>query len=330
VGVGVASEIEDFLRQDVPRVYPELSGVPSVTIVHKDDHILNVYDQRISSFADAKLKKDNVRVLTGRVVLEAREGALVTRDNASGKEELLPFGLCIWTTGLGTEPFTRTLQRRLGQGPDRRAISVDQCLRVRGAKGIYAMGDCADVKEGPALADTGAELFERADVDGSGTIDGDEFQDLLAELQGSHPHVKPLLESGEVAALMERVAGSHGGAGLGRDEFQAAIERVDQRARSYPSTAQVASQQGAHLAKVLNGTALEEEPFKYKHLGSFVQLGGSQAAMQMPGDLVWTGFSTMALWYGAYFSEQVSWRNRWLVLGDWLRVRSFGRDNSRI
>jgi NADH:ubiquinone reductase (non-electrogenic) len=52
--------------------------------------------------------------------------------------------------------------------------------------------------------------------------------------------------------------------------------------------------------------------------------------MDMPGGNVWTGVSTMLLWYSAYFSEQVSWRNRWLVLWDWGRYKIFGRDNSRI
>jgi hypothetical protein len=39
----------------VPKLYPELKGLPSVTIVHSNDHILNVYDARISKFAEAGL-----------------------------------------------------------------------------------------------------------------------------------------------------------------------------------------------------------------------------------------------------------------------------------
>ena len=68
----------------------------------------------------------------------------------------------------------------------------------------------------------------------------------------------------------------------------------------------------------------------YRHMGYLSQVGGGVAVMDMPGGNVWTGVSTMLLWYGAYFSEQVSWRNRWLVLWDWGRYRIFGRDNSRI
>lgn len=118
---------------------------------------------------------------------------------------------------------------------------------------------------------------------------------------------------------------------------------VDARANSHPATAQVASQQGAYLARTCNASAGAplgvggngKSPcggagWKYRHMGYLLQLGGGVAVMDLPGDYVWTGVSTMLLWYGAYFSEQVSWRNRWLVLWDWGRYRIFGRDNSRI
>eukprot|EP00951_Prasinocladus_malaysianus_P031986 scaffold309246_cov40-Prasinocladus_malaysianus.AAC.1 len=285
IGVAVASEIEDFLNQDIPQVYPELQGLPTVTIIHAADHILNVYDERISSFAEKKLRKDKVEVLTGRDVLEVRPGRLLTKDrrNENQQVEEHRFGLCVWTTGLGTAPITRALQSQLGQDQKRRALAVDEFLKVRGDQCIYAMGDCADVKKGPALADAGAALFQQADTDGSGAIDATELRELLSQLQDSHPHVRPLLEGDEVAGLIRKATGGSVEGTLGRAEFQAALARIDLRASSHPSTAQVASQQGAYLAKYLNGSTTE--PFKYKHLGAFVQLGGSQAAMQMPGDM---------------------------------------------
>ena len=116
---------------------------------------------------------------------------------------------------------------------------------------------------------------------------------------------------------------------LSREDFEAALRQVDSRMSSHPATAQVASQQGAYLAKVLNAGAASE-PFKYRHMGSFAMLGGGKAAIQLPGDVVSMGLSTMLMWQSVYFSEQVSWRNRWLVLFDWSRRLFFGRDNSRI
>jgi NADH:ubiquinone reductase (non-electrogenic) len=83
----------------------------------------------------------------------------------------VPFGLCVWATGLGANPFTQRLQQKLGHA-ERRAVAVDKFLRVRGAEGIYALGDCSDVKEGTELVDSARELFDQADVDGSGTVAG--------------------------------------------------------------------------------------------------------------------------------------------------------------
>ncbi len=73
-----------------------------------------------------------------------------------------------------------------------------------------------------------------------------------------------------------------------------------------------------------------DEPFRYKHLGSFCSLGSEQASLELPGDVVVSGVGTMMLWYGAYFSNQVSMRNKFLVVGDWLKKTIWGRDPSRV
>ena len=142
----LAAEIHDFLNQDVPKLYPELRGLPSVSIVHSNDHILNVYDERISAFAEDKFSRDNIRMLKGRYAREVFPRELWTNSRKTGECIKIPFGLCVWATGLGANPFTRRLQRALGHA-ERRAVAVDKFLRVRGAEGIYALGDCADVKE---------------------------------------------------------------------------------------------------------------------------------------------------------------------------------------
>ena len=48
----------------------------------------------------------------------------------------------------------------------------------------------------------------------------------------------------------------------------------------------------------------------YNHLGAFASLGSEQAAMELPGDVVSSGFGSMMLWYGVYFSNCVSWQGR--------------------
>jgi NADH:ubiquinone reductase (non-electrogenic) len=65
-------------------------------------------------------------------------------------------------------------------------------------------------------------------------------------------------------------------------------------------------------------------------VGAFASLGSEQAAMELPGDFVSSGFGSMMLWYGVYFSNCVSWRNKFLVAGDWFKKSAFGRDSSRM
>ena len=130
-------------------------------------------------------------------------------------------------------------------------------------------------------------------------------------------------------------------------EFTKAMAEADARLSSHPATAQVANQQGEYLARALNEAArrkkmrrasggledVEKEevaPFAYTHLGSFATLGSEKAAMELPGDFVSTGFGTMVLWYGVYMSNCVSWRNKFLVAGDWIKKVVWGRDSSRV
>ena len=418
-GVNIAAEISDFLRQDAPRLYPDLRGVPSVTILSSQDHILSVYDERISRFAEEKFARDDLRVLKGRYVREVFPTELCVAERRTGETSRVPFGLCVWATGLGVNPLVRALQTRLGHKKTR-SLSVDSFLRVMDAEGVYALGDCSDVKEGKRLscADTARALFARADVDRDGSVDEEELRVLLVHLQATHPHVglflgrkgltvrglmraaakarkKKAVDAARAAAtargydhpeedhaameMAERnddvdldveldldvaeVAGSNPDGDenhhpddddddanevrLTYEEFRDALAGVDAKARGHPATAQVAAQQGAYLARALNqnhghpagsggdgmgysGVGPILDGWKYRHMGQFAQLGGGHAAADLPGDVVWSGMSTMLLWYGAYFSEQISWRNRWLVLWDWGRRAVFGRDNSRI
>ena len=132
---------------------------------------------------------------------------------------------------------------------------------------------------------------------------------------------------------------------MDRREFRRAMAEADSRLASHPATAQVANQQGEYLARELNAqgrarrAGVEDpaptRPFEYVHLGSFATLGGEQAALDtsgspLPGDFVSQGIGTMVLWYGVYFSNCVSWRNKAMVVLDWTKKGVWGRDSSRV
>ena len=63
-GVEFASELRDFLREDVPSIYPTVLDDFRVTLVQSGDHILNNYDLQISKFTETQFQKKESHVDT--------------------------------------------------------------------------------------------------------------------------------------------------------------------------------------------------------------------------------------------------------------------------
>lgn len=98
-----------------------------------------------------------------------------------------------------------------------------------------------------------------------------------------------------------------------------------------PQTAQVATQQGQYLAKLLSGKVdSEASPFVFKSKGMMAYLGGFSAVMsKLPGLDRMTGFVAFLGWRFTYWFLQLSMRNRYMLVTDWLRTLIFGRDLTR-
>lgn len=99
-----------------------------------------------------------------------------------------------------------------------------------------------------------------------------------------------------------------------------------------PLTAQVAMQQGKYLARALADRARgrEPKPFAFKNLGMLAYVGDQQALAEIPAAKVrWRGALAYVFWRSAYLTRLVSFKNKVLVLFDWLKAAVFGRDLSR-
>jgi len=131
-----------------------------------------------------------------------------------------------------------------------------------------------------------------------------------------------------------------------------------------PATAQVAAQEGAYVARLLNDAAfvgqggvfsrppaaapipwlsalsktpdlgLPITPFHFLSLGLLAYVGDDRALTQFElgksNRLRYeaSGRFAFLLWKSVYVTKQVSFRNRVLILFDWLKTRVFGRDTS--
>ncbi|KAH0871314.1 hypothetical protein HID58_078336 [Brassica napus] len=346
-GVEFAAELHDFIEEDITKIYPSVKELVKITLIQSGDHILNSFDERISSFAEQKFLRDGIDVLMGMRVMSVSDKDISVKIKSSGEVVSLPHGLILWSTGVGTRPVISDLMEQVGQG-GRRALATNEWLQVKGCENVYAVGDCASIAQRKIMGDI-ANIFKACDVDNSGTLTEEELQDVVEDISVRYPQVELYLKSKHVRSIKDLLTDSEGNPKKEVDikAFESALSGVDSQMKSLPATAQVAAQQGSYLAKCFNkmehckehpegpkrfrtGGHHQFRPFQYKHFGQFAPLGGDQAAAELPGDWVSAGRSTQWLWYSVYASKQVSWRTRALVVSDWTRRYIFGRDSSRI
>ncbi|XP_042061381.1 external alternative NAD(P)H-ubiquinone oxidoreductase B2, mitochondrial-like [Salvia splendens] len=348
-GVEFAAELHDYVTEDLVKLYPKVKDAVKITLLEATDHILNMFDKRITTFAEEKFQRDGIDLKTGAMVVKVTDKEISTKQVKNGGEiSNMPYGMVVWSTGIGTRPVIMEFMKQVGQG-NRRVLATDEWLRVEGTSDIYALGDCATINQRKVMEDIWA-IFQKADKDDSKTLTVKEFQETLKDICERYPQVELYLKNKQLSSLVDLLKDSKGDSAkesveVNLEEFKAALSQVDSQMKNLPATAQVAAQQGSYLADCFNRMEYCEEnpegplrfrgegrhrfrPFRYKHLGQFAPLGGEQTAAQLPGDWVSIGHSTQWLWYSVYASKLVSWRTRALVISDWGRRFIFGRDSS--
>ncbi len=97
-----------------------------------------------------------------------------------------------------------------------------------------------------------------------------------------------------------------------------------------PATSQVAQQQGRYLAKALTQRARGNEPipFHYRHYGMLAYIGDDKALADLDS-FKGRGWTTWIFWRSAYLTKIMSFKNKTLVLFDWIKAKIFGRDISQ-
>ncbi|GMY25220.1 external alternative NAD(P)H-ubiquinone oxidoreductase B2, mitochondrial-like [Fagus crenata] len=347
-GVEFAAELHDFVSEDLCKLYPLIKDHVKITLIEAGDHILNMYDKRITTFAEEKFRRDGIDVKTGSMVVKVSDKEISTKERATGEIGNIPYGMVVWSTGIGTRPEIMDFMKQIGQ-TNRRALATDEWLRVDGCDGVYALGDCATINQRKVMDDISA-IFSKADKNKSGTLNLKDFREVIDDILERYPQVKLYLKKKKMrnfAALLKNTQENDQNKPIEINNFKTALAEVDSQMKNLPATAQVADQQGAYLADCFNRMEQCEKypegplrfresgrhrfhPFRYRHFGQFAPLGGEKTAAQLPYDYVSIGHSTQWLWYSIYASKLVSWRTRMLVVSDWGRRFIFGRDSSRI
>lgn len=329
-GVEIAAELRDFIMDNLRRVYPQFDNMKiKVQIVEMGEKVLSTYDKAISEYTAERFKRDDIDLLTKHQVKKVNKTSIEVLDITTKEEKTLPFGMCVWASGVRPTDVSLDLAKTLGT----RMLETDGCLRVRGKEGsIFALGDCARITM-PKMKEAAQELFEKADKNKDGVLSKDEFVPMIEEARKTYPHLEAYLGAVTEAAFYEASSGQ-----LTPEKFEAACAEVDKEIKMLPPTAQVAAQQGTYLGKLLSGVPYDDlanptgfdPPFQYNHQGSMAYVGSDRAVIESPIFGVSSGMLTMLMWKGAYWGKSVSLRCKVLMAFDWCKVYILGRDTSRL
>ncbi|XP_027090222.1 internal alternative NAD(P)H-ubiquinone oxidoreductase A1, mitochondrial-like isoform X1 [Coffea arabica] len=147
-GVEFSGELSDFITRDVRQRYAHVKDYIRVTLIEANE-ILSSFDDRLRIYATKQLIKSGVRLVRG-IVKDVQPEKIVLSDGTD-----VPYGLLVWSTGVGPSPFVKSLD--VPKSPGGR-IGVDEWLRVPAVQDVFAIGDCCGFLEStgkpvlPALA----------------------------------------------------------------------------------------------------------------------------------------------------------------------------------
>jgi NADH:ubiquinone reductase (H+-translocating) len=137
-GSETTGAINDFVRE-IMRYFPDLSEeLIRVVVIHPGDFLLPELGEELGRYAERKLHQRKVEIIKGTRVA-SYDGERVTL--ADGKS--IDAATLIWTAGVKPSPVIGQLASRKEHG----RLLVDEFLRVPGADGLWAAGDCAAVPD---------------------------------------------------------------------------------------------------------------------------------------------------------------------------------------
>jgi NADH:ubiquinone reductase (H+-translocating) len=143
-GVEALAELADLVR-DALRFYPGLRGAHQRwVLVDAAPKILPEIPTRLGDYAAAQLAGRGVEIHVSTRLDSADAGGVMLSDGTRVETETL-----VWTAGVRASPSLAGLDLPLDE---RGRVPVDDCLRVTGLNGVWALGDCAAV---PNLATPG-------------------------------------------------------------------------------------------------------------------------------------------------------------------------------
>lgn len=84
-------------------------------LTHDSLLVVRRFDKRITVFAEGKFKRDGIDLKMGSMVVKVSDSAISTKDIKTGEVSSLPYGMVVWSTGIGTRPVIMDFMKQVGQ-----------------------------------------------------------------------------------------------------------------------------------------------------------------------------------------------------------------------
>lgn len=148
-GVELSGELHDFLEDDLRSWYPELADSIKITLVEALPSVLPMFSKQLIDYTESTFKAAKIDIMTKTMVKEIKEKSVVLQMPDRSIAEV-PCGMVVWAAGNTLRQVTRDLMAKLPEEQtNRRGITVDESLRMKGARGIFAIGDCTATSYAP-------------------------------------------------------------------------------------------------------------------------------------------------------------------------------------
>jgi len=139
-GVELAGALNDFARGMLV-YYPNIQREEiKMILVHSQMRILQEFSEALGAYALERMQERGVTFILGTRLADANPGRVIL---SSGEE--ISSDTVVWTAGVRPSSLLATLGIELDK---RGALPTDSTLAVPGQPGLWAVGDCASLKDG--------------------------------------------------------------------------------------------------------------------------------------------------------------------------------------
>jgi NADH dehydrogenase len=191
-GVETMAAVNDLVRAAAGRYTGIRAADIRTALVTPEDRLLPELSPELAQYARKELEARGVEVRLKTKITGAGEGYVELQGG-----ERIETGTLIWAGGVKPSPVAAGLDCRHGRHG---GIVVDECCRVPGREGVWALGDCAEIPKGDSK-ETYAPTAQNATREGRLVA-----RNIVAVMRGREPrpfHYRPV---GELA-LVGRHAG---------------------------------------------------------------------------------------------------------------------------